>query len=228
MAMTMQQFSPPTPQGARPPTEARGTFPDGRLAALRGRAPAATPRWALSTVAGRLVELSGAGAAANLTLAFSLVLEAQERGEPVAWLMTTASTFYPPDVAASGVDLDALVVVRLPDPRELPRAAGELAASGAFGLVVLDLDPGARIPSALQVRLAGLAREHGTAVLCLTRAATLGAPASLRGEAIRQREVGETEAAPGGAFACVVRALEDRRLGPGWEHMEVCRGPNGL
>ncbi len=213
------------------PTEPRGAVPDGRVAALHRRPPhsPAPPRWELSTVAGRLVELSGAGAAASLTLAFSLVLEAQERGEPVAWLMSTDSTFYPPDVAASGVDLSALAVVRLREPRELPYAAEQLARSGAFGLVVLDLDSAAQIPYPVQVSLASLAGEHDTAILCLTEVPALGSPVSLRGQAIRQRGEGREAAAPtGGAFACVVRALEDKRRGRGWEHTEVCRGPNGL
>ena len=59
--------------------------------------------WSLEQMAGRLVDISGQKAAANLTVAFGLVLEAQKRGEPVAWVTLQQSTFYPPDVADSGI-----------------------------------------------------------------------------------------------------------------------------
>src|SRR5260221_719247 len=68
--------------------------------------------WELATLRGRLVELSARGATATLTAAIELVIEAQMLNEPVAWIAPTTGTFYPPDVAASGVDLAALVVVR--------------------------------------------------------------------------------------------------------------------
>ena len=31
-----------------------------------------------------------------------------------------------------------------------------------------------------------------------------------------------------GAFTCTARVLKDKRGGPGWQHVEVCRGPDGL
>ena len=49
--------------------------------------PAAVPTpWTFDEVAGRLVEISSSTAAAALTLTFSLVHEAQQRGEPVGWV----------------------------------------------------------------------------------------------------------------------------------------------
>src|SRR5207249_12071336 len=70
--------------------------------------------------------------------ALPIFLEAQRRGELVGWSMPGESFFYPPDVAQGGVDLDALVVVRVPDVPAVPRAGEKLLRSGAFGLVVLN------------------------------------------------------------------------------------------
>ncbi|MDB4956571.1 MAG: hypothetical protein JWO36_4140, partial [Myxococcales bacterium] len=84
------------------------------LRARRGAEHVSAP-WGLAAMRGRLVELSARGASATLTAAIELVVEAQTQSEPVAWLTLADGTFYPPDVAESGVDLAALVVVRAPD-----------------------------------------------------------------------------------------------------------------
>ena len=217
----------------------------GRLASpLRGApaapGPAGAPlrSWRLAALAGRLIELSSREGAAGLTLAFSLVLDAQRAGEPVGWLTADESAFFPPDAARGGVDLDALVVVRLPAAGQLPRAAEHLARSGAFGLLVLDLGEAARVPVPMQMRLLGLAREHESAVLFLTRKgggdASLGSLVSLRAEArqepaVRQEVVGVGARRAGVTdFTCTAQVLKDKRGGPGWRHVEVCRGPDGL
>lgn len=188
------------------------------------------PEWKVSTLTGRLTELSSSGGAAGLTLAFSLVLDAQGDGELVGWLTVRESSFYPPDVAAGGIDLEALVVVRLATPRQIPRAAEHLARSGAFGLLVLDLAYSAHVPVPMQMRLLGLAQKHRTAVLSLTRkthdAPSLGSLVSLRAEA--QREQADASENGISRFACTARTLKDKRCGPGWAHTEVCRGPDGL
>lgn len=54
----------------------------------------------------------GAGAGAGVTLAVLAVAHAQRRGEVVAWLQPAGGALFPPDLAANGVDLDALVVVQ--------------------------------------------------------------------------------------------------------------------
>lgn len=208
-------------------------------------APAAAetrrPRWELETLGGRLGELSGRGAGAQLSLAFSLVAEAQRQGEPAAWITTRSSTFFPPDAAACGIRLDQLPVVFVPDAPAAARAADKLVRSGGFGLVVLDLalavgaDPPrtgrlpaaqrAEIPPALLSRLVGLAQQHEAAVLFLTEKPvdepSLGSLVSLRCEALRQD-------AGAGRFLCRARALKDKRHGPGWSFTEVRRGPLGL
>lgn len=193
-------------------------------------------RWCLRELAGRLIEISGLGDSACLTLAFSLVLDAQSQGETTAWVTRQESCFYPLDAWASGVDLDALPVVRVPDQAAVLRAADRLTRSGGFGLVVLDLaasddkttalgqHPG-RVPTALQARLRGLAHRHGTAVVCLTRkpedTASLGSLVSLHARARRERTAD-------GWFRCSLEVIRDKRRGAGWQGAETFRGPDGL
>lgn len=186
--------------------------------------PAQPARWSLAETAGRLVEISGSNAPASLTLAFGLVLETQQQGEFTGWITSAESFFYPPDVAQGGVDLQALVVVRVPDSQAIARAGEKLLRSGAFGLVVLDIGA-ADIPMPLQSRLAGLARQHHTALLCLTekesRNPSLGSLISLRIHAQRTP-------LPEGQSACELKILKDKRRGPTWSQAEVCRGPAGM
>ena len=128
-------------------------------------APAA---WSGAALGGCLAELSGAGAAPSLTLAFGLVGQVQRQDEPVAWITRAGSTFFPPDAAEGGVDLAALPVIRLDGVRQRLRAADQLARSGAFGLIVIDLGDRLDLPLAVQTRLAEQALAHGTLILCLT------------------------------------------------------------
>ena len=120
-------------------------------------------------------------------------------GDPAASAAADGLLF-PPDLAANGVDLQALVVVRVPlaataqsarrgaDRREasrsrsgsrngggsgrheLPKAAELLLRSGAFDLVVADLRPLPPPPGAWLGRLQVLARTHQTSVLLLSDA----------------------------------------------------------
>lgn len=192
--------------------------------------PVAEPSWNIASLAGRLVELCGGGATAVLTAAFGLVLEAQREGEPVAWIATRETTFYPPDAAANGIDLDALLVVRPPVLADVPRAADALARSTAFGLLVLDLRVAPPVPIALQARLLGLAQKHAIAVVSLAeraharddRAPTpFGSLVSLRASVERIRR------APG-SFEVQVRVDKDKQHAPGWQYVESCRGPAGV
>lgn len=188
-------------------------------------APGVPAGWILAAVAGRFVELSGSGATATLTLAFGLVLDAQQHGEPVAWITPRESSFYPPDAAEGGIDLAALVVIRVPDRRAAARAADRLLRSGAFGLVVLDLGAAAELPIPLQARLAGLAHHHHTALVALT-ARREDAPSL--GSLISLRVVAERKWIAEDRFLCELTVLKDKRRGPTWTHQEVCRGPAGL
>ena len=183
------------------------------------------PCWSRSHLAGRLCELSSVPGAALLTAAFRLVLDAQLEGELAAWITATPDTFFAPDAAESGVDLDALVVIRVPDARAAARAADRVLRSGGFGLVVMDLHADSRIPVPLQVRLARQARDHRAALLCLTaksrEAPSLGPMVTLRGQTSCRRLAVDR-------FQCEIEILKDKRHGPGWRHTEICRGPDGL
>jgi recombination protein RecA len=215
----MKHAASTAPASARPaPLDAPGV----RLGLV---APARPVAWRLDVFRGRLAEVSGSHACASLTLVFRLVHEAQRCAEPVVWISRCASLFYPPDVAEAGVDLGALAVVRAPGTRRAARAADHLLRSGGFGLVVLDVGADDRMPVAFQTRLAGLAKKHDAALLCITekedRRPSLGSLVSLRAEAIRTERAGDR-------FRCEVRVLKDKRRGPGWTHVEVCHGPDGL
>ena len=196
------------------------------LSARRGRDAEQIDTWGLAALRGRLVELSARGASSTLSVAIDIVLEAQRASEPVAWIMLAASSFYPPDVAENGVDLAALVVVRACDATAAVRAAERLLRSGAFGLVVIDLGQhaNAEIAMALQGRLVTLAQTHDAAVVCLTEKSadtpSLGSLVSLRVEALRGRDRE--------GFDLTVRALKDKRRGPGWSRARKARGPAGL
>ena len=187
--------------------------------------PAVSPTpWALDEVAGRLVEISGSTASAALTLTFGLVREAQQHGEPVGWVTSVDSFFYPPDVARGGTDLSALVVVRLAKVESIPRAGEKLLRSGGFGVIVLDLGAG-DIPMPLQSRLTGLAHRHHSALICLTEksgaAFSLGSLVSLRAHAEKRRTTDNR-------FACALRVLKDKRRGPTWHYEEIYTGPAGM
>ncbi len=197
-----------------------------RATELRGPGVAeASAAWSLDALRGRLVEISARGASAALTCAIDLVAEAQGQGEPVAWVMLATGSFYPPDVADSGIDLAALVVIRVPDALAAARSAERVLRSGAFGLIVIDLDRGAGSELKMQVqgRLVTLAQAHDAAVVCLTEksadTASVGSLVSLRAEALRIRDRGE--------LSVTVRALKDKRRGPGWSHSAKRRGPAG-
>ena len=191
----------------------------------RGLAAPPAAAWTAAALGGCLAELSGTGAAPSLTLAFGLVRQVQRQEEPVAWITRTGSTFFPPDAAEGGVDLAALPVIRLDAVRQRLRAADQLARSGAFGLLVIDLGDCLDLPLAAQTRLAEQALAHGTLILCLTakteRQPSLGSLVAVRGHA-RCIRYGPDR------FACRVQALKDKRRGPGWTDQEWCRGPDGM
>jgi recombination protein RecA len=181
--------------------------------------------WKLDAIAGRLAEVSAGAAGAPLTAAFRLVLEAQRRREPVAWIGRKESPFFPPDVAEAGIDLAALPVVWAPDATAAAGAADLLVRSGAFGLVVVDLGARESFPIPVQARLAGLARQHGAAVVCLTEKedgrASMGSLVAVRAHAARAGREKDR-------YRCETRVLKDKGGRPGGRHAEVCRGPDGL
>jgi recombination protein RecA len=209
--------------GHLPVSKLKGVFVASQIRSESGGSSGG--HWCLDALAGRLVEISGAAATASLTAAASLILEAQRRGEPAAWVAGAYSTFFPPDFAVSGIDLDALPVVRVPDATKASGVADQLLRSGGFAIVVLDLGVGAELPIPIQTRLLGLAKKHHTVLLCITRkegrVPSLGSLVSIRGEIQRNRTSFDR-------FTCELRVIKDKRRGPGWGHVEICRGPGGL
>ena len=214
------------------PTEGRPAL-DLEAWRARGARPAETwgipagrgdPTWTFEEVRGRLLELTARGASARDSLAFSLIVDAQTRGEPVAWIGRRGSCFFPPDAARVGADLEALVVVLLSREEDLGRAGELLIRSGAFGLLVLDLGTHPwSVPS--QARMAGWAKQHGAAVLALTDKGagqpSLGPLIGLRAEVRRVAE-------GSGSWRCQLEVAKDRLRQKGWRHEEIWHGPPGL
>ena len=231
--------------------QARGSAAQSKLCTLdelsarSSQLEPAGARFSFEALRGRLLELSGAGATAVLSAAVALVLEAQLAAEPVAWVTLQDSCFYPPDVVDSGVDISALAVVRVPDVVRAGRALEQLLRSGAFGLVVLDLGTprsviGSRAPRdagdghgmkearrlsvASQGRVAGLAQQYQCVAVCITEKKddqeSMGSLVSLRADAARERD--------DGAFFITLRAIKDKRHGPGWSQRVRAIGPAGL
>ena len=178
-----------------------------------------------SLLAGRLTEISDSGAAPALTAAASLILQAQQHGEPAAWIGFGNSTFFPPDLVEWGIDLEALPVIRVPNALAASSAADQLLRSGAFGLVVLDLKTQTQMNMAAQSRLAALARKYHSALLCLTRkktgAPSIGPMVSLHGE-------GRISRTAFSRFDWEIRILKDKQGASGWSHTESCHGTDGL
>jgi recombination protein RecA len=155
------------------------------------------------------------------------MIQAQLDDEPVAWVQREDGSLYPPDLADSGIDLDALVVVRIPrraGAHGLSKAAEMLLRSGAFGLVVVDFTAGAPRGDAWQGRLSAMARKHGSRVILLSdrddEATSLGAMVALRVTPRRERR------APG-RFAVEQRIMKDK-LGGRALTVERRRAPWGL
>ena len=74
-------------------------------------------------------------------------------------------------------------------------------------------------------RLVKLAQAHDAAVVCLTEkasdAVSLGSLVSLRAEALRLRDRDR-------GYDVTLRALKDKRRGPGWSRTIKLRGPAGF
>jgi len=161
-----------------------------------------------------------------MTAAGSLVLECQLKADFAVWVAIGGTTFFPPDFAASGIDLSALPVIRVDGSVSAAQAAEQLLRSGGFGVVVIDLGEATDMRVSVQARLAALAKKHNTAVVCLTQkpreADSLGPMVSLRCEAM-MRQTGFNQ------FAWDIHVLKDRLRGvKTWKHSEVCRGPDGM
>lgn len=181
--------------------------------------------WTPGQLAGRFVEIGGGPATAGLTLCARLIAQVQGEGKLAAWVGTGASVFYPPDLAAAGVDLAALAVVRAPDARGLWRSCDTLLRSGAFALVVADVQGEIGVSFAAQTRLGGLTQRHNATLLALTRQTR---PEQARGSLVSLRAETTKRRAGHDSFVCGAHMVKDKRGAPGWRHEEWCRGTDGL
>jgi len=190
-----------------------------------GPSPSGTFRWKFAGLAGRLVEISGTGDSAVLTAACALIRDAQHDAEPAAWITAGDSTFFPPDAAVSGIDLNSLILIRARDMASAARSADRLLRSAGFGLIVVDLGRDNNVPLPTLTRLSGLARRHHAVVLFITEksatAPSLGSLISLAAYARREQVAGDR-------FRWSLVVTKDKRGAPASSYSEESRGPAGL
>jgi hypothetical protein len=191
---------------------------------------------------GRIVELCGE---AQTTAAVTLLAAVQRQGETAAWIQLAHGDLFPPDLAAAGVDVEALIVVHVPEGDQSHagasgqcRAAELLLRSGGFGLVLLDFSRGEpRGSTAWQGRLLGLARQHEARVVIL-RERTRGVDQSSLGPLTGLRIASWVERSrraddpPGflprtGCFALRHEVLKNKSGGPVDPAATQIRGPWG-
>jgi recombination protein RecA len=163
---------------------------------------------------GRLIEIASGALSAQMTTAVACLRQAQAEGETTAWVQRAGGSLYPPDLADSGIDLDALLVVNVPASAGAygsQKASELLLRSGGFGMVVLDL---LGIPlqsdSAWQGRLLGLAREHQSFLLLLSDGA-LGVSGSLNDSAPRSGSLNDSAPRSGSLGPLVSLCLAPQR-----------------
>jgi len=181
-------------------------------------------QWNLNTLQGRLIEISGNINTATLSLCAPLILQAQQKAEPTAWITDPTATFYPPDLQAAGIDLKALPVIQITQPKHAPQIADTLLRSGGFALIIIDL-PHITLPRTTQARLAALTQKHQATLIIITQKPpqqpSLGAAISLHAHTTKKRTHFNT-------FSCELHITKDKHNAPGWRHKEVHHGPDGL
>ena len=187
---------------------------------------------------GRIVELCGE---AQTSTAVMILAHVQREGETAAWIQPARGELYPPDLAAAGIDVEALVVIHVPDTGAMSGAAGQCRAaelllrSGGFGLIVLDFCRTEPTGSAAwQGRLLALARQHEARVLLLRRDAreSLGPLIGMR-VASRVERVSNDDDPSGfcprtGEFEIRHEVLKNKSGGPLEPAAMRIRGPWGL
>lgn len=167
------------------------------------------------------------GGATTIAVSALRALHASDEHAWAAWITPTIAgipSLYAPSLAESGVDLQRLLVVR-PEPTALTRTMAKVAASGAFGVVVVDL-PQSRESSRGSAsggetrvvrKLALAAEEFGTISLLLTSALTprsMPWPVALRLEVERRPD------------ALGIRVTKDRRGSASFGSQHVVRLPS--
>jgi hypothetical protein len=187
------------------------------------RAAPAVGTWRFTDLVGILAELSEEAPSGALSFAAEIMAGAQAAGEHAAWVASQDSLPFPPDLAARGIDLGALTIVRAGPPPGAFTAAEWLVRSGAVGLVIVDAVGLGPVSDAVLGRVLKVAERELVAVLFLTRkpagAPSLGSRISLHGFAARC----------GTAPAVVtVATVKDKRTAPGARLARQYNGPPGV
>lgn len=182
---------------------------------------------------GRIVECSAPPErpSARTSTAVALLRHVQAEGDTAAWIQRTGGPLFPPDLHEAGIDLDALVVVHIAAKPARPgmcKAAELLLRSGAFGLVVVDLEDDAASSPAMAAwlgRILGLARAHDSRVLLITEKPTcadsLGTLVGLRIESRRRRDAR-------GAFVVDHHVIKNKSGAPFDVAPDPYRHPDGV
>lgn len=210
---------------ARAPAKAPATvladIPVVRAAALPGASGGGS--WSYESLLGVLAEVSEETPSGAVSFVTEIIIEAQRRREPVAWVSGTQSIFFPPDMAARGVELSAVAVIRAGGETDSLTAAEWLAGSGAFGLLVVDAEGEWNVSDASLGRVQKLAERNQCAVLFLTRKRrndpSLGSRISVRGFVAR------SGAAP---FVTDICTVKDKRSNTSTRQRRQYNGPPGM
>jgi recombination protein RecA len=179
--------------------------------------------WRLSNLAGILAEISEETACGALSFVTEIILEAQGRNEPVAWVAGVSSIWFPPDLADRGVDVPAVAVIRAGGENESLTAAEWLVRSGALGLVIVDADGEWKGSDASLGRILKLAERSQCAVIFLTRKSarepSLGSRISLRGCVSRSGSE---------PFHIAITTTKDKRSNSSSRQGRQYHGPSGM
>jgi hypothetical protein len=191
--------------------------------AVELRASSGVGSWRLENLIGILAEISEETACGAVSFVTEIILEAQRRNEPVAWVAGVMSTWYPPDLASRGVDLGAVAVIRAGGEDESLTAAEWLVRSGALGLVIIDAEGEWKASDASLGRIQKLAERSRCAVVFLTRKRThepsLGSRISLRGCITRSGSE---------PFHIAINTIKDKRSNSSHRQSRQYDGPSGM
>ena len=179
--------------------------------------------WSLENLSGILAEISEEAASGALSFVTEIILDAQARNEPVAWVAGVSSIWYPPDLADRGVDLSTLVVVRAGGEDGSLTATEWLVRSGALGLVIVDTEGSWKASGASLGRILKLAERSQCAVVFLTRKPphepSLGSRISLRGCIGRKGSQ---------FFDIAITTVRDKRSNSSSRQDRQYNGPSGM
>jgi len=135
---------------------------------------------------GRLCEITGPPSSGRTSLALALLASAT-RAREVAAVVDVADAFDAASADAAGVDLERVLWVRAPRPREALRCAERLLEARGFGVVLVDfaIDASRDLSgtSSIWARMTRSAQASGSALVLLAPQSRVGAFAALTLEA---------------------------------------------